>query len=237
MFAVGTPVAGRPPHGSVRELLAHTALTSGVWRGTARWGTGAVCGAAGATSPQDGSSDSTSGDDPLSDCGVARPTARLCQAMPSEVPGPLHTAIQGYMASHVSPAPRGRRAWGEGSRGQGRAPAIRLASPARPTRTSSPCAARTAGSPRSEERERETPPGLFEKGDEDLEPGRLEEKLAIVAPQCDVVDRVGIRESGCPRHGLTSVRSIARHGRNTRRDCKSQTFRSIHLSKGPGPLG
>jgi len=41
-FAVGTPVAGRPPHGSVLEGLAHMALTSGVWRGTARWDAAAM---------------------------------------------------------------------------------------------------------------------------------------------------------------------------------------------------
>lgn len=30
LVAVGTPVARRPPHGSVREVLPHTALTSGL---------------------------------------------------------------------------------------------------------------------------------------------------------------------------------------------------------------
>jgi hypothetical protein len=47
-----------------------------------------------------------------------------------------------------------------------------------------------------EEREGETPPGLLEKREEKLERGRLEEKLAVVAPQGDVVDRVRVRETG-----------------------------------------
>src|ERR1035441_2603652 len=35
--AVGTTIADRPPHRSVRALLAHTAPTSDAWRGSVRW--------------------------------------------------------------------------------------------------------------------------------------------------------------------------------------------------------
>ena len=52
-----------------------------------------------------------------------------------------------------------------------------------------------------EERERETLPGFLEQGEEKLKRGRLEEELAVVAPQGDVVDGVGVGESRRPRHG------------------------------------
>jgi hypothetical protein len=38
--AVGTTVAGRPPHRSVHALLTHTALILDVWRETGRWDEG-----------------------------------------------------------------------------------------------------------------------------------------------------------------------------------------------------
>src|SRR4051794_39336365 len=41
--AVGTTIADRPPHRSVRAVLPHTALTSDAWRRSARWGTDAGC--------------------------------------------------------------------------------------------------------------------------------------------------------------------------------------------------
>lgn len=39
--AVGTTVARRPPHGTVRAVLLHTALTSDAWRQSAHWDVGA----------------------------------------------------------------------------------------------------------------------------------------------------------------------------------------------------
>ena len=42
IVAVGMPVARHPPHGSVLEVLPHTALTSSLWRQNRSPGNGCV---------------------------------------------------------------------------------------------------------------------------------------------------------------------------------------------------
>ena len=55
--AVGTPVAQRPPHRSVRAELPHTAPTLGEWRRSAHKDANVKCGHEGANDSQTGQSE------------------------------------------------------------------------------------------------------------------------------------------------------------------------------------